>query len=1016
MYKLGAPLFVKPKITADKFLSLVIALVLLIIAIVIIAAASHFRQVNASAKMIGHTQEVIIQSEKMLSLIIDNQVLSRGYAINGNAELANVLAKSKVGLYKQFDTLRLLTKDNKKQQGSLDSLLHYIDKRSAFSDSIIWTHIEKGRDEAIRLTSQGRGKLYVDKAKELISGIQKSENILLVQRKHLNEKKTAELNGILLSVMIFMLLLLGLFMLKVRADFKARKATAEKLAILNAELEEKVAERTQELSASNKMLEETFLRITDAFVAFDRNWCYTFVNKRAATMLQRNASDLIGKNVWDIFPDVIGSATYKAFHQALQEQRFIINEDYYAPLDLWQENHIYPSPEGVSVYINDITEKKKAEEKIVKANRLYFFISQVNQMIVRTPDEKTLFEEACRIAVDIGRFRMAWIGMTDENTKAVVPVMYAGEEKGYLTAIKKINTAEVPEGNSPTALAIRQGSYVICNDIETDPLMAPWKDAALERGYHSCMVLPIKKLGAVTGAFSFYAAEKHFFDEAEIALLLEATGDVSFALENIEKEKLRKQVEAEVKKSNERFELIAYATNDVVWDWNLHTNEVWWNNNFYSLFGYDKQKLFADINSWTNGIHPGDRKRVTAGIQRTLDSGNKFWHDEYRHLKNDGSIVFVYDRGFVMHDETGKPYRMIGSMLDITELKNAEDQITREKNLSDSIINSLPGIFYLYNQQGKFLRWNSNFETVSGYSADEISRMHPLDFFDEPEKALLLDKINNVFLTGEDNVQAGFLLKTKEKLPYYFTGKAIEYQGQKCLMGVGIDFSERIKAQEEIRQSNEKLQELMAHLQEIREAERKRIGREIHDELGQQLTAIKMDVTWLNKKIPGSFPELKDKLTNIVALLNGSNQSIRRILSELRPTILDDYGLVDALEWLSNQFTETTGIPVQLTADETTGKISEQINTCIFRIYQEALTNITRYANAGKVIASLKVTHQHISFVVEDDGIGFNPAATGDKKSFGILGMKERVLSLKGEFSLQAAPGEGTKINISAPL
>lgn len=294
--------------------------------------------------------------------------------------------------------------------------------------------------------------------------------------------------------------------------------------------------------------------------------------------------------------------------------------------------------------------------------------------------------------------------------------------------------------------------------------------------------------------------------------------------------------------------------------------------------------------------------------------------------------------------------------------------------------------------------------------------MHPLDFFDENEKQLLTEKIGNVFVSGEDNVQANFLLKTKEKLPYYFTGKAIEYEGITCLMGVGIDFSERVKAEAAIEQAAEKLQQLTAHLQEIRELERKRIGREIHDELGQQLTAIKMDVSWIDKKMPEEFIALKEKLKNIVSLLNGSNQSIRRILSELRPTILDDYGLVEALDWLGKQFTETTGIPVSFTATDSTLPIPEQIVTCIFRVYQEALTNVTRYANAHKVNTTLIVNSENITFTTEDDGDGFDIGTAASKKSFGILGMKERVLSLKGTFGMDSANAKGTRIKMSIPL
>lgn len=360
--------------------------------------------------------------------------------------------------------------------------------------------------------------------------------------------------------------------------------------------------------------------------------------------------------------------------------------------------------------------------------------------------------------------------------------------------------------------------------------------------------------------------------------------------------------------------------------------------------------------------------------------------------------------------------------------QQAEREIIYEKELSDSLINTLPGVFYLYNEQGNFFRWNKNFETVTGYNSDEIVDKHPLDFFEGEDSKILEHKIKNVFEVGEDNVSAMFVDRWGNKTPYFFTGKMINYEGERCLMGVGIDISERAKIEEELVKSeqslrqvlssitdifyvinkkyqitlmnrtakellskawgksievgrnildiipdnssepvvesfkkvfsgeavqyehfhsseqmegwflvnyhpvinddeqiigayivtkniteiknaeaqvinyNKQLQELTTHLLTVREEERLRIGREIHDDLGQQLTAIKMDVAWIDKKTADDNFLVKTKLKNIIGLLDGSNQSVRRILNELKPGILDEYGLVDALEWHSKQF------------------------------------------------------------------------------------------------------------------
>lgn len=229
------------------------------------------------------------------------------------------------------------------------------------------------------------------------------------------------------------------------------------------------------------------------------------------------------------------------------------------------------------------------------------------------------------------------------------------------------------------------------------------------------------------------------------------------------------------------------------------------------------------------------------------------------------------------------------------------------------------------------------------------------------------------------------------------------------------DITIRKKVQEQLNKNNEELRRLTDHLVTIREEERRRIGREIHDELGQQLTAIKMDVAWLDKKTTVEDRQHKNKLSNILQLLDGSNQSVRRILNELKPSILDEYGLVDAIEAQANQFTANTGIPVQLKGFVPDLKFSEEIATCVFRFFQESLTNITRYAMAKKVVTSLKLLNGKLIVSVQDDGKGFDVQSTLNKKTFGILGMKERVRAMNGRFELESTIGKGTKIKVTLP-
>jgi PAS domain S-box-containing protein len=254
------------------------------------------------------------------------------------------------------------------------------------------------------------------------------------------------------------------------------------------------------------------------------------------------------------------------------------------------------------------------------------------------------------------------------------------------------------------------------------------------------------------------------------------------------------QAEYEMIESNERFNLLARATNDIVWDWNLVTGTLWWNDNYSSEFGFPKPSSQPSIAEWSANIHPEDRERVVAGIHQAVARGDDIWTDEYRFLKYDGSEVYVLDRAHMLHDASGKSIRMVGTMLDITNRKGAEQAIVHEKTLSDSIINSLPGILYLYDRDGRFIRWNRNFETATGYTAAQIMSMHPLDFLDD--KVLSRHKIESTFLNGSDEMETNLLTRSGKKIPYFFNGSRITLDGTECLIGMGIDVTERNLAQE----------------------------------------------------------------------------------------------------------------------------------------------------------------------------------------------------------------------------
>jgi signal transduction histidine kinase len=240
-------------------------------------------------------------------------------------------------------------------------------------------------------------------------------------------------------------------------------------------------------------------------------------------------------------------------------------------------------------------------------------------------------------------------------------------------------------------------------------------------------------------------------------------------------------------------------------------------------------------------------------------------------------------------------------------------------------------------------------------------------------------------------------------------------QGQRYLTLVLRDVSERQRAELALRESNRQLKELAGMLQQVRESERSRIAREMHDELGQLITGIRFELRWLESRLPAERSDLTGKLGSMVKQLDLSIASLRRITTELHPLILDDLGLSAAAGWLVDQFAQRTGIQVHLQLPKTEPKQGGQLALAIFRIMQESLTNVAKYAQATSVEISLQDAPTDWILTIKDNGIGFDPNID-NREGFGLIGMRERATLLGGSFAVDSAAGWGTQIHVTIPV
>jgi PAS domain S-box-containing protein len=233
--------------------------------------------------------------------------------------------------------------------------------------------------------------------------------------------------------------------------------------------------------------------------------------------------------------------------------------------------------------------------------------------------------------------------------------------------------------------------------------------------------------------------------------------------------------------------------------------------------------------------------------------------------------------------------------------------------------------------------------------------------------------------------------------------------------GIQRDITEKYVAHEELHQSRERLRALACRLETVREEERTDISREIHDELGQALTGLKLDIAWMKRRLPSDHAMI-EQCTSILMRIDQSLNAVRRIATELRPSVLDQLGLAAALEWQGQEFGVRTGIEVTMDIAVDGCSIPDQMGTAAFRILQESLTNIARHAMATRVEVRLTQTPAAFTLEVSDNGVGFPPQRLEGTSSLGVLGMRERALACGGDFSITCQPGRGTTVLLRVPL
>ena len=347
--------------------------------------------------------------------------------------------------------------------------------------------------------------------------------------------------------------------------------------------------------------------------------------------------------------------------------------------------------------------------------------------------------------------------------------------------------------------------------------------------------------------------------------------------------------------------------------------------------------------------------------------------------------------------------------------RRAQVLVERERSFTDAMIESLPGVLYLYDEHGRFLRWNRNFVAVTGYTDEEIARMHPLDFFTGQDRERVAREIQVTFEQGESCVEAAFTAKDGSTKDYFYTGKRIAFGGVPCLIGMGIDITVRKDAEAATEQYARRLQATSHRLLTVQEAERRTLARELHDAVGQELTALSLNLTIIDDALPGVTPnKIRERLEDSQGLLEKTTCHLRDIMVELRPPGLDELGLLAALKEHVGQVARRSEVEMSIAGTEPQPRLAATDEIALFRIAQEALNNIVKHARASETRVSLRQNAHCVVLSIMDNGVGFDTARKPIMGGYGMgtTTMRERAEAIGGRLQLQSAPGEGTRVTV----
>jgi len=498
--------------------------------------------------------------------------------------------------------------------------------------------------------------------------------------------------------------------------------------------------------------------------------------------------------------------------------------------------------------------------------------------------------------------------------------------------------------------------------------------------------------------------------------VIDETGNLAGAVHIISDITRRKQREEAIKESKERYRGLSEASFEAIF---ISEKGVCLEQNSTAekMFGYTLSEAIG--RKGVEWIAPEDREMV---MNNMLSGYEELY--EATALRKDGSTFPAEIQGKMMHYK--RRTVRVTALNDITKRKQAEEELRKSEQRFRSIFENIPNIAVQgYDADRKIIFWNQASEKLYGYKKEEAIGNQLEDLIIPFEmRESVIEAVRNWIENGIPIPHGELKLMRKDKttFPVYSSHVILKnINGELEMYCIDIDMTERKQAEEALLNSEKRLHYLSSQLITAQEKERRRISLELHDEMGQALTAISINIRSIEKELPLDLtPLIKERIAEIYSLADQASEQIRELSHYLRPSMLDDLGLVPTLRWYLDVYRKRTNLDVKYEPINFEERPSPEVETVIYRVVQEALNNIVKHAQAGSVLVRVERKDKEAAVFIKDNGRGFevNEFLAPDdlKGGIGLLGMQERVSILEGKFSIQSSKGHGTRISVEIPL